>query len=148
MTTGKTIVEMHPIGAIKDDLLSYAVICAEMNSKLICVKHHARSSWEIPGGRRETTESIRETAVRELYEETGAVNFIMTEICEYSVTINEKTSFGRLYKAVIQELQPLPASEISELDLFETLPDLLTYPDIQPLLLQVAWPEFEKPSVE
>lgn len=148
MNEGKILVETHPIGSVSEEQLAYAVICALMNGKLVCVKHHCRESWEIPGGRREIGESILAAAKRELFEETGAVDFTINEICDYSVSINQMKSYGRLYQAVITAALPLPAFEIKEISLFDNLPEPLTYPEIQPLLLRVAWPKFEKPKVE
>ena len=37
------------------------------------------------GGHREVGENILETVKRELYEETGAIDFVITPVCVYSV---------------------------------------------------------------
>ena len=56
-------------------MLKFAVIIAKHNGKWVFCKHRERSTWEVPGGHREQGEDILETAKRELYEETGAINF-------------------------------------------------------------------------
>ncbi|PKP51829.1 MAG: hypothetical protein CVT92_11705 [Bacteroidetes bacterium HGW-Bacteroidetes-1] len=136
--TGTVSVGFHNIGTIDDHLLRYAVICSFHGDKLVCVRHHKRSTWEIPGGRRELGESMDETARRELFEETGAEYFDIQSVCEYHVLMNEQYSFGRIYTSNIQVFGELPVSEIVEVKLFEKLPDFLTYPDIQPKLLEKA----------
>lgn len=128
-------VRFYSVGDIDEKAMRYAVIAAQHGGKWIFVKQKARTTWEIPGGRNEQGESIAQTAQRELYEETGALQFVLTEVCDYSVTRGE-TTYGRLFFADIQQMGPLPESEISEVLLQEELPRELTYPDIQPLLLR------------
>ena len=71
--------------SINDSMLKFAVIIAKHNGKWVFCKHRERSTWEVPGGHREQGEDILETAKRELYEETGAINFEINPICIYSV---------------------------------------------------------------
>ncbi|MFO1444051.1 NUDIX domain-containing protein [Bacillus sp. Bva_UNVM-123] len=129
-------IEFYPIGTIKEDELTFAVICAIYQGKWIYVRHKERNSWEIPGGHREQGESIVATAERELFEETGATKYKLTPICDYSVDNLVNKQFGRLFLAKVSELGPLPHSEIGELSLFDALPENLTHAEIQPYLLE------------
>lgn len=122
------------LGQVADHQIAFAVISARMNGKWLFVQHKDRDTWEIPGGHREQGESIDATAKRELYEETGALDFDIRPICEYGVTREGKTSYGRLYIAEVKELGELPAMEISKVDSFDTIPNRLTYEAIQPYL--------------
>ena len=116
-------------------VLTYSVISARFRSKWILVRHQDRTTWEIPGGHIEAGETSFEAAGRELREETGAVKFSLVCIATYSVTIDGKTGWGRLYIAEVFEIGPIPdISEIAEIDLMDHLPDNLTHPDIQPHL--------------
>lgn len=126
-----------------DTLLKFAVIVSRSDGKWVFCKHRERTTYECPGGRREGTETILQTAKRELYEETGAVSFSLKPVCAYSVTgktrVNETTeeTFGMLYYAEIQHFEPKLHSEIEKIFLMDELPEesKWTYPQIQPLLL-------------
>jgi 8-oxo-dGTP diphosphatase len=115
--------------------LTYSVIPAKYGDKWIFVRHQKRTSWEIAGGHIEAGETSHEAACRELMEETGAVQFTIECIATYSVFKDGETGWGRLYCAEVTELGPIPdTSEIAEITLLDSIPDLPTHPDIQPLL--------------
>jgi len=126
--------EAEPIG---DSLLEFAVIASRHHGRWVFCKHKKRSTWEVPGGHREPPEPIIETARRELFEETGAKEFQLTPVCVYSVTM-ERQRFGMLYYAEIESFGPLPESEIERIQLFDDMPEQLTYPLIQPKLINKA----------
>jgi 8-oxo-dGTP diphosphatase len=117
--------------------LTYSVISAKYGSRWIFVRHQNRSTWEIAGGHIEIGETSYDAAYRELMEETGALRFSLECIATYSVTKDEITGYGRLYLAEVFEIGQVPdISEIAEVILLDTLPENLTYPDIQPVLFK------------
>ncbi len=85
---------------------------------------------------------ILDTAKRELYEETGAVDFDIHPVCVYSVTaednFNGEESFGMLYAAEIRAFEPELHSEIEKIFITADMPTDWTYPDIQPKLMEEA----------
>lgn len=127
---------------VDDSLLKFAVIVAKSQGKWVLCKHKERSTYEVPGGRREPGESILETAKRELYEESGAVDFDIAPICVYSVTgktrVNQSgdESFGMLYCAEVRLFDQELHCEMERVELFDVLPDNWTYPQIQPILIR------------
>jgi len=131
-------IKTYKTGTIDNDALTYAVICAKYKEKWVFGMHEDRSTWEVPGGHRESGELIDDAAKRELFEETGAVEFELSPICDYSVTRQNETGYGRLYFADIKKLGNLPDLEIKKIAFFETLPENLTYPKIQPALLEIV----------
>lgn len=126
-------VEFEEIDAIEDSQLRYAVILSRYQDRWVYCKHRQRSTWEVPGGKRELGESILETARRELFEETGALHYKITPVCAYRVATDAK-SYGLLCFAHIYSMGRLLSSEIERVQLFDTPPEKLTYPYIQPTL--------------
>lgn len=123
------------ISIVDDTLLKYAVIVSRYRGRWVYCKHRERESWEIPGGRREFDETILATAQRELFEETGALDFTLTPICTYCVADKTKT-YGILCYAEINVLGKIPESEIECIDFFDDEPEFLTYPLIQLFLFK------------
>jgi len=120
-----------------DDGLTYSVITARYKGKWIFVRHHLRKTFEIPGGHIEKDETPFDAARRELIEETGALSFNLDCVCTYSVEKENQTGYGRLFFAEIYEIGQInDISEIEEIIFLEDLPEMLTYPDIQPLLFR------------
>lgn len=117
----------------------YAVIIARHGGKLLWCRHQARDTWEIPGGHIEPGETALEAAARELQEETGAVDFTLTPVCWYSAfrTDSQPHSLGLLCVADVTDFGELH-SEIAEVRAFDAMPERLTYPEIQPFLLDEA----------
>lgn len=126
--------------SVDDSLLKFAVIVAKSNGKWVFCKHKERDTYECPGGHREAGEAIDDTAKRELYEETGAIDYVIQPVCIYSVTAPDnfegKETFGKLYYAQIKSFEGELHSEIEKVELFDELPTNWTYPEIQPLLLK------------
>lgn len=129
-------IEFFDPSDVDERLLKYAVIVTKFKSKWIFVRHEERSTWEIPGGRREYNEKILETAERELVEETGAKAFNLKPISIYSVTNGNEKSYGLLcYAEIIEFGNPL-CMEICEIAECDSMPENLTYPSIQPHLFE------------
>lgn len=125
-----------------DNILAYSVIVARCHNEWIFVRHCNRNTWEIPGGHIEPDEKPWEAALRELIEETGAIDPEPEAVSTYSVTKEGITGYGWLYFAEVSCLgQVQDTSEICEVKIMKRLPENLTYPDIQPILFEkvVAW---------
>jgi len=136
------MVEVKFYDKVDDALLKFAVIIARSNGKWVFCKHKKRNTYEIPGGHRENGEAIIETARRELYEETGALEFSLTPVCVYSVTAPDnfdgQETFGMLYYADIRRFEEELHSEIEKIVLTDELTDSWTYPLIQPKMIEEA----------
>ena len=114
------------------------VILSESHGKIILSRHKERTTWETQGGHIETGETPLEAAKRELFEESGAVDFDIEPICDYRAW-DEDTLHGAngvVFHAVIRRFSDIPESEMAERKAFPSLPDNLTYPAITPVLFQ------------
>ena len=129
-------VSFYELNTIDENKLDFAVIACRYNKKWIYVKHKKRNTWEIPGRHKEANENIDTAAKRELYEETGAKKFDLHPICIYSVDRENDKSYGQLYYADVYCFDDLPDYEIEKIKLFDSMPSNLTYPLIQPTLLE------------
>jgi 8-oxo-dGTP diphosphatase len=139
---GQTMLEVKFYEKAEDALLKFAVIFAKKDNLWIFCKHKKRNTYEAAGGHREPGEDILAAAKRELYEETGAIDYELMPVSIYSVTgrnsvVNQdEETFGMLYYAKVHELGELPVSEMEKIIIQEELPEQWTYPEIQPILLQ------------
>ncbi len=112
---------------------TFAIIVSRYRDRWIWVKHKQRDTWELPAGHLEVGETSIEAAKRELYEETGAIDYELTAVISYEGILGGKPVYGSIFLAHITNLGPLPDSEIREIALFDSIPESLTYPQIQPL---------------
>lgn len=122
-------VEFAELDEVEDHLLKYAVIVARSGGKWVLCKHRERDTLEFPGGHREPGETILEAARRELYEETGALDYDLTAVCAYKVW-----DYGILCFAEIRGFEGELHREIERVVLSDTLPERWTYPAIHPKL--------------
>ncbi len=138
-------IEVNFYENVDDKLLKFAVIVSKTNGKLVFCKHKERDTYEIPGGHRESGETIIEAAKRELMEETGATQFCITPVCVYSVKgktrVNKSSddiSFGMIFVADIASFEKELHSEIEKIMITNDLNNAFawTYPAIQPKLLE------------
>ena len=124
----------------------YVVVFSRYQGKLLLSRHRARTTWETQGGHIEPGESPAGAARRELWEESGALDFSIEPVCCYYAWKDDESSgdAGAVFFADIKELGPLPESEMAETRAFDTLPGDITYPGITPFLYQRVRERFER----
>lgn len=128
--------------SIPEKELTYVIVAARYRGKWIFVRHRDRLTWEMPAGHIEEGEEASAAAERELYEEAGAVSSSLVHLCDYGVNTEGRTGYGRLYAATVKEMEPGLHYETAEVRLSDTLPEKLTYPDVQRLLFARAEQHF------
>lgn len=114
----------------------YVVIIAEKDGQLILCRQKNKTTWEMPGGHIEPKEKPLDAAKRELREETGAVEFTIKPLFDYWTASGKEEAGGVIFYANITVLGKLPSYEMEEVRRFESLPEKLSYPEIQPKLLE------------
>ncbi|MCI9032623.1 MAG: NUDIX domain-containing protein [Lachnospiraceae bacterium] len=130
------ICKIYETGFLKE--YKFVVVLSKYQGKLLLSRHKQRTTWETQGGHLEAGETPLEAAKRELYEESGAIEYDIAPLCDYWAGEPEETSkidgSGMVFVADIYKLGTIPQSEMAEVCTFEKLPENLTYPDIVPVL--------------
>lgn len=101
-------------------------------------RHKKRTTWETQGGHIEYGEQPIDAAKRELYEESGAIDYDIEPLCDYWAGVEGTNDWanGMVFRAVIRKPGDIPESEMAETKQFDELPQNLTYPQITLELFQ------------
>lgn len=130
---GFTKVDTYPLGYAKD--YRFVVIFVRMNGKWLYARAKTRTVWETAGGHIEEGETPSDAAKRELWEETGAVDFEIRPMFDYCVHVPDEFAYGQVFLADVTKLGPLPEEfEMAEVELYDTYPDAMRFPAILPVL--------------
>ena len=132
----------YEAGTLKE--YKYVVILSEYQGKILLSQHKNRTTWETQGGHIEPGETPMEAAQRELYEESGALEYEIAPLCDYWAGDPEDWANGMVFRAVISKLGPLPESEMARVQTFDSLPENVTYPAITPVLFDYLWQRPER----
>jgi 8-oxo-dGTP diphosphatase len=81
------------------------VICKYLDDWLLTM--HSVRGLEFPGGKVEPGESLKEAAIREVYEETGATLEDLTQIAEYRVADEKNTFVKAVFWGKIKSLHKM-----------------------------------------
>ena len=97
--------------------LTLALIVAKFNSQFLLAFNRFRNNWEIPGGHIDRGETPRQSAIRELREETGqlAKNPRFEGIMKFHLHPDNRIEYGALFSVQLNDLLDFKEnSEISK----------------------------------
>ena len=127
---------IYPPGALGG--YRYVVMLSRMDGRMLMSRHRYRATWQNQGGHIEPGETPLAAARRELYEESGALEYDIAPAFDYRAGDERSSASGRVFRAEVRALGLLPESEMAEVRLFDALPEELTYPGITPVLFARA----------
>ena len=130
----------NPKNTHKDKDIHFVIIATnyQKSDKWIFVRRKDSNSWELPAGHKEKEESVSEVANRELFEETGAKEYNIEVLTDYTLITKDTVGVGRVFLAIVNKLGPLPDSEIEEVVIKNYFPKPHTYKNIQKEILEYA----------
>lgn len=100
----------------------HVLVFPSYDHRLLMVRHQSRG-WELPGGKVERGEQPMAAAVREVYEESGAVLKGLRWIGQYSLRSRRFCLTKNIYYGEVLRLEPLPKGfETVQVRLFDTPP--------------------------
>lgn len=117
------------------ETMDIVIIASIYKNQWVYCRHKDRKTFEFPGGKTENGESSLCSARRELYEETGAIDYDIKFVSYFELYINNQKKMGVLFLANIYKFSHLPGYEIQELLFTENTPHNLTYPEYQNTLV-------------
>lgn len=140
------ISKVYPFGTLKS--YKYVVVLSRCEGRILLSRHRARTTWETQGGHVEQGETPLQAARRELWEESGAVDYDIRPLCDYWAGDETSGANGAVFAAKIRRLGPLPQSEMAEVRTFDALPENLTYPAIALELFARLWEDEQREGME
>jgi 8-oxo-dGTP diphosphatase len=119
--------------------VTYVVIAARYDGGWLFVRHRKRGGYELAAGHPDRGEDSVEAAVRELMEETGALDFTMEPLTYYYVDTGSGKKFGRLFLASVDTLgEIIDKREIEGVKVFRRLPRGLSLSEVMTFLYRTA----------
>ena len=119
-------------------------IVAKYRGQWVLCKGKSKDTWECPGGHIDNGETPEQASKRELWEETGAIEFDIKSVGYYGVKGSDgvmesvEEVFGQIYYADINVIRELPDFEIEKIEFFKELPNNWTYPYAHPIFIDLA----------
>jgi 8-oxo-dGTP diphosphatase len=119
--------EEYIAGSLDD--IKYVWMITKHNGKFVLSFHRKSQKWDHVGGHVEKDETPLAAAKRELFEETGAIDFDIYPVFDHKA-FREDGSFnnGRTYFVNVREFSDLPdGSEMDKIGIFDEIPENFRY---------------------
>ncbi|EOD63351.1 NUDIX hydrolase [Amycolatopsis vancoresmycina] len=136
---GNVLLDVRRVAESELPAVAAALVVAGHAGAVLMMLDARRGQWELPGGMREPGETARETAARELAEETGLRGVVLTfaAVAEFDLVDPARRELLAVYRA---ELATAPRLALSEegLGFRWWSPREPAGPDMSPLDAEIA----------
>jgi 8-oxo-dGTP diphosphatase len=122
------MIKEYIAGSLDD--ISYVWMIVKHNEKFVLSLHRKSGKWDHVGGHVKKDEKPLSAAKRELFEETGAIDFDIFPVCDYEVLNEDGTLYnnGRTYFVILRKFSDLPnGSEMDKIGFFDKIPEDFRY---------------------
>ena len=112
------------------DEIKYVFMIVKYKDKFVLSWHKKSQKWDNVGGHVEKDEKPLAAAKRELYEETGAVDFDIVPVCDFKAYRDDGVfhNNGRTYFVNVRKFTELPdGSEMGKIGFFDEIPENFRY---------------------
>jgi len=112
------------------DNITYVWMIVKHNEKFVLSWHRKSGKWDHVGGHVEKDENPLYAAKRELFEETGAIDFDIVPVYDFAVFNKDGVLHknGRTYFVNVRKFADLPeGSEMSKIGFFDKIPEDFRY---------------------
>jgi 8-oxo-dGTP diphosphatase len=102
-TKGNTVQFLYEPQSFSEKIEHILVICKYKHQWVLTA--HKLRGWEFPGGKVEQNETLEEAAIREVWEETGALLKTLTPIAEYKVLGDDDIFIKKVFYGQVKVME-------------------------------------------
>jgi 8-oxo-dGTP diphosphatase len=128
---------VFPLSDIVKYNIKYVSMFAQYEDKWVICHLKDTNKWDCPGGKIEEDENPIQAAMRELYEETGAVESDYIPLFIYCINSDKGLSYGIQYYCDIVEFEEIPDFEMDQIEFHKDIPfEKMKTPDVHKQLYE------------
>jgi len=128
---------VYPLSDVNKFAIEYVSMLSQYDKKWVICHLKEVDKWDCPGGKIEDGESPIQAAMRELFEETGAVESDYLPLFIYCIKSEKGLTYGIQYYCDIVLFEEIPDFEMDSIEFHKIIPfNKLKTPEVHKMLFQ------------